>query len=187
MSKETLPITHSHLGKFETISGKIMDLQNPDPKHIDIEDIATALSHIVRFGGHMRRPYTVGHHSILMSKLIPKEYALHALLHDATEAYLGDVIKPLKNILAPLYEPLEQKWEIAIATAFGIEWTPEARECVKILDIELLQTEYKYYRHGVNSPVVHRIGVIYTEAIQGDDHRNTAACFTYLFNQLKVS
>lgn len=76
---------------IQTLSGKhfnYLDIQQDD---IVIEDIATALSHICRFAGHLPEFYSVGQHSVLTSHLVPQEFALEALLHDAAEAYLQDI------------------------------------------------------------------------------------------------
>lgn len=80
---------------IQTLSGKhfnYLDIQQDD---IVIEDIATALSHICRFAGHLPEFYSVGQHSVLTSHLVPQEFALEALLHDAAEAYLQDIPSPL--------------------------------------------------------------------------------------------
>lgn len=118
-----------------TASGRAVDLLNPDPRVISIEDIAASLSRISRFGGHLRddvETYTVAQHSVLVSQMVPPEMALVGLLHDAAEAYLGDVVSPLKRLL-PGYAALEIAWAMAIGSALGlgvrlIEQPPEVVE-----------------------------------------------------------
>lgn len=73
------------------------DPLHPDPDLIDIRDIAQGLGHTCRFNGQVVNFYSVAQHSIMVSKIVPDEYRLHALLHDAAEAYLGDVVRPLKQ------------------------------------------------------------------------------------------
>jgi len=84
---------------METISGRRMDLLNPDPDQIDIEDIAHQLGIIPRFTGATRFPYSVAQHSLYVSMLVPDHLKLPALLHDAHEPYIGDLSTPLKNCL----------------------------------------------------------------------------------------
>lgn len=86
---------------MQTYTGKRFDPLNPDPSLIDIQDIAHALSNICRFGGHSSRFYSVAEHSVLVGEALwnlhhDADLALAGLLHDAAEAYLGDVPRPLK-------------------------------------------------------------------------------------------
>jgi len=103
-----------------TNSGRYVDLANPQPDMICIEDIAHHLSYINRFTGAANRGYSVASHSLYVANLVEPKYQLQALLHDATEAYLGDVSSPLKSIL-PGYRLLERQMHAAIAAKFGIE------------------------------------------------------------------
>lgn len=80
-----------------TRTGKKFFPCNPRIEDVDVEDIAHALSHICRFGGHSSRFYSVAEHSIVASVLCPDEFKLKGLLHDAAEAYLGDVPSPMKT------------------------------------------------------------------------------------------
>ena len=196
--KETLPITHFHLGKFETAGGAIMDLRNPDPTKISITDIAIGLSHIVRFGGQIHVPYTVAHHSIIMSYMVPPEYALYALLHDAQEAYIGDVIKPLKEILDPVYGPLEVIWENAISVRFQLQWDKTRKQEIKAWDRYMLEIEHNKVRKGLPLDVAFLNKDTVLPALQNivsndtltslKSFRNesTARCFVYRFHDILI-
>jgi len=102
-----------------TANGSYFDLLAPSLSHIDIETIAHALSHICRFTGHTREFYSVAQHCYHASFIVPEEYALEALLHDAAEAYIGDVATPLKRQLFD-YAEIERKVERAIAERFNL-------------------------------------------------------------------
>lgn len=121
-----------------THSGKHFDLIDPQPSMINVLDIAHALSNCCRYAGHCRYYYSVAQHSVLASQIVPPEFALEALLHDASEAYIGDVTRPLKHLL-PDYRAIEHKVEAAIRSAFGL---PEAQSYpVTIADRIMLATE----------------------------------------------
>lgn len=94
-------------------SGKYFDLLNPRAEDFTIADIAGALSKICRFGGQIERFYSVAEHSFLCaaeveSRQYPRPACVHALLHDAAEAFVGDVVKPLK-LLLPAYDEIESR------------------------------------------------------------------------------
>lgn len=80
-----------------THTGKRFDLLEPDVDMIDPRDISHSLAHLCRFTGHTSEFYSVAQHSCIVAELVPEEYKLAALLHDAPEAYLGDMTRPLKQ------------------------------------------------------------------------------------------
>jgi 5'-deoxynucleotidase YfbR-like HD superfamily hydrolase len=121
-----------------TFSGHYFDLMDPEHSEIRVTDIAHALSHICRFTGHTREAYSVAQHSIYVSHLVLPELALQALLHDAAEAYIGDVSSPLKALL-PEYKLIEKRIEAAIFTRFGLP--PQIDRLVKEADMVMLATE----------------------------------------------
>jgi Predicted hydrolases of HD superfamily len=104
---------------IETYTGKQMYFLEPTPDMICIEDIAHALSNICRFGGHTKEFYSVAEHSIAVARLSKNE--LEGLLHDASEAYLIDIPKPIKGYLKS-YGELEKKLMSAIALKYGAGW-----------------------------------------------------------------
>lgn len=109
------------------------------PEEIKIEDIAHALSNVCRFGGHTREFYSVAQHCVLVSRLgiLPLEKRW-GLLHDAAEAYVGDVIRPIKRCV-PEFKRAEVELERAIAVKFGLPWPMP--EVIKTHDLTILACE----------------------------------------------
>ena len=116
-------------------------LECPRVADVHIHDIAHALAHLCRFNGHTRVFYSVAEHSVRCSHLVDEEFALDALLHDAAEAYLGDVTSPLKTILGDVWSDLEFRVASVVAEAFGLLW-PIPR-CVHVADQRMLATEVR--------------------------------------------
>lgn len=124
---------------IQTYTGRHFDPLNPDPAQLDEVDIAHALSYVARFGGHTLHHYSVGQHSLLVCDLVedPAD-KLQALLHDATEAYIGDMLRPLKQVI-PEFRRIEQGvWE-AICMRFGI--AVEMAPAIHRADMVALATE----------------------------------------------
>lgn len=95
-------------GVIRLLSGRLIDLQNPTIKDIYFDDIAWSLSGQIRYNRHIPLDYTVARHSIIMSYAVDEEHAMEALLHDAGEAYLSDVVNPLKKLF-PEIEKMEDR------------------------------------------------------------------------------
>lgn len=121
-----------------TASCRKFDLLEPAEEDILIEDICTSLSKLCRFTGHCQRPYSVAQHCCIGALFVPAEYRLEFLLHDASEAYLGDVSSPLKKVL-PDYKKIEDNLDRVIRRKFGL---PESKtDVVHKMDRIMLATE----------------------------------------------
>lgn len=125
-----------------TYSGQKFNAINPHPDTVVIEDIAHALSHQCRFSGHSKRFYSVAEHSYLLSLAVPPEYAMAALMHDASEAYLVDVPRPIKPFLTNYYD-LEEGVMEAIKQKFDLRNDKECWDAIKLADTRIL-TDEKY-------------------------------------------
>lgn len=123
---------------IQTYSGRTFDLTAPTVAMVNLPDIAHALGHLCRFTGHTVMPYSVARHSLLVAALVPAELRLQALLHDAHEAYVGDISTPLKWEVPEFRAVNDRVWRV-VAAAFGIP--EELDPAVKLADRIMLMTE----------------------------------------------
>lgn len=162
---------------IRTVSGRYVNLLDPDPETIDIEDIAYAQAHTPRFGGHLPAPYTVAEHSMEVARMVPTR---QALLHDASEAYLCDLPSPLKAMV-PDYRAIEERMMHAIARRFGFPWP--ASDALKAADHIALQEEWHQRMlclPGTAMPDGHRIR-------RSGSPQGQQAAFLFMFSQLTVT
>ena len=135
-------LVRGNMATLETVSGRKIDVSNPNPADIVIEDIAWALSRMPRFSGHSipYTPYSVAQHCIQVAEDL-KDYGpdiqLYGLLHDAAEAYINDLPSPVKHIpeIYAVIKKLEDSLMTAIYTSLKIKLPTEQEEAlVKIAD-----------------------------------------------------
>jgi hypothetical protein len=119
---------------------------DPRVEEIDPRDIAHALAHQVRFSGHVRGHYSVLEHSLRVAELVSPENKLYALLHDASEAYLKDVPRPLKQLPEfAFYREAEAELMRAVEQRFRL--SPGMPEEVDRADKAMLWHEYQSLMH----------------------------------------
>lgn len=123
---------------IQTYTGRKYFPIAPSAEDVDIVDISHSLSMQCRYAGHCKMFYSVAEHSVLVSYLVPPEHALTALMHDATEAYLVDVPRPVKRQL-PNYKEIEQLNWLAVAARFDLP--TEIPQCVHDADTNILYAE----------------------------------------------
>lgn len=133
---------HVETGWIQTYSGKKFRPLDPDLETIDVRDIAHALAIEARFNGHTRGPYSVAQHSVLASQHA-RDAKLELLLHDAAEAYLKDLPRPVKKRFKELgqlfYHEAEDQLMRAIAEKFHLRWPLPVE--VEEVDRKMLVTE----------------------------------------------
>ena len=125
---------------IETFSGIKFHFLNPQPSEIRIEDIAHSLALTCRFGGQCREFYSVAEHSIRVAEIVPNEWKLLGLLHDASEGYMPDIPRPMKAEL-PDFINIELGILKAIWDKFIGEGWRNAKSIIKEADNILLATE----------------------------------------------
>jgi 5'-deoxynucleotidase YfbR-like HD superfamily hydrolase len=134
---------------IQTLSGRRVNPLEAAVEDIDPADIARALSNLCRFGGHSKAFYSVAQHSAIVCDLLDERGAtpdelMAALLHDAAEAYLGDLPHPLKHRseLGAAFRVAEKRLEAVIGERFAL---PDATARIKPLDKALLATERRTF------------------------------------------
>jgi hypothetical protein len=124
----------------QTFSGVQFDLENPQPPMVRIEDIAHALARISRYGGHAKcEHYSVAEHSVLGARQLGGELAFQFLMHDAHEAYTGDVILPVKRMLGDAWHEFENRVSKVVRERFDLPEKLDPK--VKEADMRMLETE----------------------------------------------
>lgn len=160
---------------IKVASGHYIDLIDPKPSSVDIWSIGAALSKICRFGGHSPEFYSVAEHSVHAARLavtdgIPTDGVLAVLLHDAAEAYVGDMVKPLKVVI-PQFKEIEDRIELAIESQFDIRfsrwktvikgydramlkaektqmWPKDEKHWVGFSEIDVADVRLRYWKHS---------------------------------------
>ena len=122
---------------------------DPRPEEINVIDIAHSLANQCRYAGHCREFYSVAQHSVIVSRIVPLEFQLWGLLHDAAEAYLVDLPRPLKRFSAigDAYRVVERRLMLAVCERFGLE--NDEPWCVHVADDVALMTEKRDLMPGL--------------------------------------
>ena len=111
------------------LSGRRLDLLDPSPLDIEIEDIAHGLAFVARWNGQTygEFPYSVAEHSVLVEHIYgllvpnaPAKWRMAALLHDAPEYVIGDMISPVKAAVGPGYKAMDARLMVAVHLRFGV-------------------------------------------------------------------
>jgi hypothetical protein len=128
---------------IEMVNGERIILLDPKPAVIHPEVLAHSLANLCRWTGHPKRFFSVAQHCIIVSKIVPPEFAMQGLLHDASEAFIGDINRPLKLVFehfAPgVLHDIEENIHKAIAKRFGSGFPHDPS--IKVADNISLATE----------------------------------------------
>jgi uncharacterized protein len=164
-------------------TGTRMDLANPSLESISITDIANSLSKICRFTGHSTKFYSVAEHCVRASH-IPKGYEAQfaTLMHDAHEAFCGDVSSPLKALL-PDYKTVEAKLQQIVRERYAI--SHENDDIVRTCDLKMLATEKRDLMANSHTywDILKHVEPL-TVAITPWDHALAKKMFLRRFNEL---
>ncbi len=168
---------------ISTSTGKHFNFINISADDIDINDIAQGLSNECRFAGQISQFYSVAQHSVYVSQIVPPEYALEALLHDASEAYCKDLPSPLKALL-PEYKVIEKnvqkvicyKWDIPRAISDVVHYADLTMLATERRDLEVDSDNYWPILDGI--PATDLINVNLLLPVQA------RAMFIHRYNQL---
>lgn len=145
-------------GWMQTYSGRRFYPLEPKAADVELVDVAHGLAMTCRYGGQCRVFYSVAEHCVLVSEIVEqharnaghhpdevRHLAQLALMHDSAEAYIGDMIRPLKHQAEMAeFRRAEVAIELVIAEAFHLRWTPEAHQIIKRIDDRILVDEITY-------------------------------------------
>jgi len=152
MKDYTLVPLHTYTGETNTFTGLYFNFRSVTPGMIDIRDIAKGLSNNNRWFGQTKLPLSVAQHSVMVTWAAPDHLKKMALLHDAAEAYTGDINKPLKILLEPTISLIEARIMSAINQCFKLSVI--SYEAIKPFDLDVCRLEWEYFRRNNPAPLV---------------------------------
>ena len=145
--------------KMKTYTNLEFDPDSPQANQINLEDILVALSRLPRFVGQTNRLFTVLEHSLLCYYLaldlqepsLSSSTLLHVLLHDSAEAYTGDIPTPVKDLLRPKIDEVEEKILLSIKSYFKVPLiTEKEKQIVKLVDSYAFSVENEMFKNGIS-------------------------------------
>ena len=181
-------------GWVRTYSGELLDIRNPDPKAIKIYDIAWNLGRILRYNGGIKQDYTVAHHSLIMSYYVPEQFALEALLHDAAEAYMGDIIWPIKALYPDLMKDEDKLSAVIMNTlAPDVPLVTVGKSLMYEKSLPVAQADKCIFEHECFSfadrPGVYhgKMQVAWQAAIEASDNLWHAPMYPFMFRYFELT
>lgn len=172
-------------GWMQTFTGKKFWHFDPQSEEISIKDIAHSLANQCRFNGHCQKFYSVAQHSVIVSKLVQENQALPALLHDAPESYIGDIVSPLKKFLPKEFKEIENSIEEAIFNHFGIKLEEVDHKDIKNADNIALVTEFRdLWDEKIEKNISNNLAKPHSEKIIPLNPEESEKLFLERFNEL---
>ncbi len=156
---------------MRTVTGRYVNVREPDPTTIDIYDIAWGLSGEQRFGNQLPVSFTVAEHSMLVCNHVPMELKLQALMHDASDFLFRDMAAPIKQDCHD-YKRLETRMMHVIAEKYGFAWPMDP--IVKEADLRVRQFEWDEIMLRPDDP----------QGITDVPRREVCAAFLRMFHDL---
>lgn len=144
---------------IDTYSGRKFNYETPTVEMICIEDVAHSLARHCRYNGHVAHFYSVAEHCVILSHYVPEELALPALLHDAVEAYIGDIPAPFKDMHPALHD-YETKVMTLVIDAFDLgHVSSEDWKKVMYADKQICMDEMEHLMKGAPRWAMEPLGV----------------------------
>lgn len=144
---ENKEILTPYEGKFNAASGVVVELLSPTVSMINANDIVGALSKICRFNGQISHFYSVAQHSVLVESLAPPALKRAALIHDCAEAYIQDIISPIKHLLKSSFYPvIENEFSVVIFEFFNEPI--DNLKLIKEYDLRAYEMEKEAFKKG---------------------------------------
>jgi len=181
-------------GVVRAYSGELVNVLHPMRGTIKMSDIAWSLGRTLRYNGHIKQDYTVAHHCLIMSYYVDEKFAMEALLHDAAEAYMGDILDPIKR-LYPQIAKDEAKLTGEIMRIFAEDLTSHCVDRVGVYtrSKEVAEADRALFEHEClalgNRPGVYNgaMQVAWQKAIAGSNELWAAAQYPFLhrFHELR--
>lgn len=200
MSTEALPISGGDHDSasfpeggywLQTYTGRAFSLTAPQASEIEVLDVAHALAMTCRYGGHVHAFYSVAQHCVLVSRAAPEHLAFAGLLHDAHEAYLGDLVRDLKRALRLSscgrsdYDNLAARLDFEIEARFGLPTGSLSSAEIKRYDLVVLATEKRDLMRGHREWAVQRTHEVLPERIVPLDPRAAERLFLERFFEVR--
>lgn len=164
-SLDPLLLGTTGVGCIHLSTGRLFNILDPDPALIEPEMLAHALGFLCRWTGQCNVFFSVAQHCVIVSEVVPPELALQGLLHDASEAFIGDINRPLKDLMhnmAPgVLQGIEERLHEAIAERFGtgyphdplVKWADNTSLATEKRDILTVKEDWHSLPDPLTTPI----------------------------------
>lgn len=166
-----------------TLSGSLVNILDPKADSIRMTDIAVGLGNTCRYAGQIEQFYSVAQHSVIVSRMVEGRLAPYGLLHDASEAFLHDLAPAVKELVGPLYRPVEDRLQEVIYAAFGLAPLSEVdKAAINRADKQVAIAEM--HRFGLAGEALDGPLMAIADPVIAMDPSSAKACFKQRFSEL---